>query len=116
MLGAMFFQPVVAMVMGDFGPGRYPTLSAALVVVGAIMMRSLRDIEWDEPTESIPAFLTMVFIPLSFSIADGIALGLIAFAALKLLTGRGRQVPALIYVFAAILSLRYILPAVGLMP
>jgi AGZA family xanthine/uracil permease-like MFS transporter len=80
------------------------------------MMRSLRDIEWDEPTESIPAFLTMVFIPLSFSIADGIALGLIAFAALKLLTGRGRQVPALIYVFAAILSLRYILPAVGLMP
>jgi AGZA family xanthine/uracil permease-like MFS transporter len=113
MLGALFFRPLVEMVIGEFG-GKFPTIAPALIVVGALMMRAIRDVQWDEITESLPAFLTLVTIPLAYSIADGIAIGFIAYAAGKLLAGRPKECPILVYVFAILLSLRFIAPPTGL--
>ena len=54
-----------------------------------MMLKPLRELHWDDPTEYLPAFLVLVGIPLTFSIADGIAFGLISYAIAKLATGRG---------------------------
>lgn len=82
--------------------GSYPPITAAaLVLVGGMMLRNVKDIEWDDPTEVVPAFLMLIGIPLSFSIADGLALGFVAYVLIKLCTGRGREVPVAIYVAAA---------------
>lgn len=83
---ALPLTPVIAMV------GSYPPITApALVLVGALMMRELTRVQWQDPTEAIPAFLTLVGIPLTFSIADGVALGLIAYPVIKAGAGRGRE-------------------------
>jgi AGZA family xanthine/uracil permease-like MFS transporter len=83
---ALFFFPVIAMV------GSYPPLTApALVLVGSAMLRSVRRIDWSDTTESLPAFLILIGIPLSYSISDGLALGFIAYPAVKIASGRGRE-------------------------
>jgi AGZA family xanthine/uracil permease-like MFS transporter len=71
------------------------------------MMQSVRDIRWDDPTDAIPAFLTMIVMPLAISITDGIAFGFIAYAILKVAAGRGREVDRLVYLFAALFLARY---------
>ena len=114
LLGAMFFQPLVGMVMGDFsgaGGRVFPTISAALIVVGAMMLRAIREIDWDDVTEYLPAFLTVVVMPLTMSIAAGIAIGFVSYAVGKLLSGKPRKCPLLVYVFAVLFILRYALPA-----
>jgi AGZA family xanthine/uracil permease-like MFS transporter len=88
----------------------YPVTSPALIVVGSLMIRSVRDVDWDDFTDALPAFLTLVLIPLTFSITDGIAFGFISHALLKLVTGRAREAHWLIYVFAALFILRYAVP------
>ncbi|HET7463402.1 MAG TPA: NCS2 family permease, partial [Longimicrobium sp.] len=62
---------------------------------------------WDDATEAIPAFLTMIGMPLTFSIANGLALGFVSYPAIKLLAGRGREVSPLVYVLAALFVIRY---------
>ena len=71
------------------------------------MMEGVRQIKWDDLTEAIPAFLTLMTMPLAVSITDGIAFGLIASVILKLATGRARELDWLAYVFAAVFLLRY---------
>jgi AGZA family xanthine/uracil permease-like MFS transporter len=112
---SLFFHPLVQM----FGEGValtgagaspaviHPVIAPALVLVGAMMLREVRHIDWEDPTEGIPAFLTVVIMPLAVSITDGIAFGFIAYALLKLAVGRGREVDRLVYVFAALFLLRY---------
>jgi AGZA family xanthine/uracil permease-like MFS transporter len=122
---AMFFSPLVQMISGGFAiqeviniEGQqvtraftlYPVTSPALIVVGSLMIRSVRDIDWDDFTEALPAFLTLVVMPLTFSITDGIAFGFIGYALLKLVTGRGREAHWLIYVFALLFIARYAIP------
>jgi len=100
---ALFFSPLIAMV------GSYPPITApALVMVGAMMIRNVTKIDWDDATESVPAFLTLIGIPLSYSIADGLALGLISYPAVKLLAGRGREVGWLTYLLAVVLVLYFV--------
>jgi AGZA family xanthine/uracil permease-like MFS transporter len=95
---ALFFSPLIAMV------GSYPPITApALVVVGAMMMQNVAKIDWKEHTESVPAFLILIGIPLSYSIADGLALGFIAYPIIKVLSGRGREIGWLTYLLAAVL-------------
>src|SRR6476620_2811327 len=95
---ALFFSPVIAMI------GSYPPITApALVVVGAMMIQNVSKIDWKDHSESVPAFLTMLGIPLSYSFADGLALGFISYPILKLFTGRARQVSWLTYLLALIL-------------
>lgn len=80
----------------------------ALIVVGALMLSGLRGIDWDDYAVSIPVFLTIVTMPLTFSIANGVSFGVISYAAIKLLSGRGKEVDPLLYVVAALLIARYV--------
>ena len=80
----------------------------ALIVVGALMLSGLRGIDWDDYAVSIPVFLTIVTMPLTFSIANGVSFGVISYAAIKLLSGRGKEVDPLLYVVATLLVARYV--------
>ncbi len=83
--------------------------AAALLFVATLMLRSLSDIDWADPTEAAPAAIAAIAMPLSFSIADGIGLGFIAYAAAKILAGRPRQCPLAVYVVAAIFAVKFAL-------
>jgi AGZA family xanthine/uracil permease-like MFS transporter len=80
----------------------------ALILVGSLMLQGLRNVDWDDYAVSIPVFLTMVAMPLTFSIANGVSFGVISFAAIKLFSGRGKEVDPLLYLVAALLIARYI--------
>ncbi|MBS1810091.1 MAG: NCS2 family permease [Acidobacteria bacterium] len=97
---AAFLSPVAGVI---------PAIATApaLIIVGALMMRSVTSIRWDDLTEAIPALLTMLAMPLTFSIANGLALGFILYPILKALTGRWREVSPLVYVLAVVFVLRY---------
>lgn len=90
--------------------GAIPTFATApaLILVGALMVAGAARIEWDEPCIAIPAFLTLITIPLTYSIATGLSFGLISFAALELLTGRGRREHWMLYVLAGLFCLRFV--------
>jgi AGZA family xanthine/uracil permease-like MFS transporter len=109
---ALFFYPLVRMIGGGYDAGGgvtlQPVIAPALVLVGTMMMRGVQHVDWDDATEAIPAFLTMIVMPLAVSITDGIAFGFISYALLKLATGRGRSVHWMVYLFAALLLLRYV--------
>ena len=124
-LVALFFAPLVQAISGGYAApdtvlieGQqiartfvfYPVTSPALIVVGSLMIRAVRDVQWDDVTESIPAFLTLVLMPLTFSITDGMAFGFISYSLLKLATGRARQAHWLIHLFAVLFVLRYAVP------
>src|SRR5579872_2983898 len=80
----------------------------ALIVVGALMFEGLARIAWDDPAASIPAFLTIITMPLTFSIANGVSFGVISYAAIMLLSGRGKSVHLLLYLVAALLVARFV--------
>ena len=102
-LAALFVSPLVGMVAS------YPPITApALVVVGSLMLGSTLKIDWSDPGESLPAFLTIIGIPLTYSIADGLALGMVSYPIFKLAAGRGREVHWLMYVLAALLIPYYV--------
>jgi len=112
MLASLFLYPLSRMA-GDGmklpnGFQIYPVVAPALIVVGSMMLRNVRRIRWDDSTEAIPAFLTMVVMPFAFSITEGIAFGFISYAILKLVARRGREVHGLVYLFAVLFILRYI--------
>ncbi|MBN1901122.1 hypothetical protein JW926_07345 [Candidatus Sumerlaeota bacterium] len=73
-----------------------------------MMVNNVRKIDWSDYSESIPAFLAMIGIPLSFSIADGLALGFVSYPVVKLLSGKGKNVSWVIYLVAALLIARYL--------
>ena len=108
---ALFFHPLAKMIGGGYAaPGGailYPVVAPALILVGTMMMSSVRAIEWGDATESIPAFLAIVIMPLAVSITDGIAFGFISYAALKLAAGRAGEAHWLVYLFAVLFVIRY---------
>ena len=71
--------------------------AGALICVAMLMMGGMAHIDWDEHTETIPAIVTVIMMPLTFSVADGIALGFITYVAMKVLTGKHREVSASLY-------------------
>jgi AGZA family xanthine/uracil permease-like MFS transporter len=91
---ALFITPLVAVVP-------YEAASPALVVVGFLMMTQVRHIPWDEYDLAIPAFLTIVVMPFTFSITNGIGAGFVAYAVIKLSRGRARDLHPLLWVIAA---------------
>ena len=80
----------------------------ALILVGAMMMGPLAEIDWDDPVVAIPAFLTLITIPLTFSIANGLAFGVIAFAVLKIATRRVTRSDWLLFTLAALFVARFV--------
>ncbi|MBZ5556790.1 MAG: NCS2 family permease [Acidobacteriia bacterium] len=107
---SLLFAPLVRMIGGGTVSGAatlYPVIAPPLILVGTMMIGGLRHVTWDDPTESIPAFLTLIMMPLAVSITEGVAFGFLAHAVLKLGAGRGREVHPLVYVFAALFLGRY---------
>ncbi|MFJ1460227.1 NCS2 family permease [Nocardia sp. N2S4-5] len=96
-LVAMFFFPLFAVVAGA------PAVTApALVVVGVLMARALGEIDWHKLEYAIPAFLTVVMMPLTYSIANGIAMGLLFYPVVMVARGRGREVHWVMWVLMAV--------------
>ena len=110
---ALFFSPLVQM----FGSGHevaegvvlHPITAPALIIVGCLMMKCVTRIEWTSYSDAIPAFLTLIVMPLTFSIAHGLAIGFISYPLVKALSGRAREVHWLVYLLAGLFVLRYIL-------
>ena len=103
---ALFVAPLV---------GAIPTAatSPALIIVGGLMLSSISEIPWSDPLVAFPAFLTLVTIPLTYSIATGLSFGMIAFAVLRIFSGRFRWKDWLLYVLAALFLLRFFYMARG---
>lgn len=98
---AMFLWPLAAAVPGA-------ATAPALILVGALMMQGIKSIAWDDMAEAVPAFLTIVLMPLTFSIANGVSIGIISYCAIKLLSGKAREAHWLFYVLGLLLVARYI--------
>jgi len=99
-LASLFIAPLAGVVPA------YAT-APALLFVACLMLRDLGDFDWNETTECIPAAITALLIPFTYSIAHGIAFGFITYAALKLLTGRFREVKPIVWVIALVFSFKY---------
>ncbi|MBN2104424.1 NCS2 family permease [bacterium] len=114
-LVALFFTPLVGMIgagwMSEAGFVN-PVTAPALVIVGAMMIKNVIKINWQDASEGIPAFLILLGIPLSFNIADGLAIGFIMYPIIKLACGKAREISWLVYLVAVIFILRYTLLSV----
>jgi len=110
---SLLFYPLVKAIGGGMptpeGGLLYPITAPALILVGAMMARLAGSIHWDDLTDAIPVFLIIVGIPLTFSIADGLALGFGFYPIVKLAAGRHREVHAVMYILAAASIARYAL-------
>ncbi|MFB8774979.1 NCS2 family permease [Streptomyces broussonetiae] len=105
---ALFLTPVATMV-----PSQAAT--PALLAVGFLILAgSVKEIDWADHTIAIPAFVTMVMMPFTYSITNGIGMGFITFTALRLVAGRGREVPVAMYAVSAVFAFYYLMPALGL--
>lgn len=91
----------------------YPVIAPVLIVIGCYMLPVVRHIDWNDFSEALPAFLTIMIMPFAMSITDGIAWGCIAYAVLKLFSGKPRQCPLTVYICAALFVLYYIFSAYG---
>ncbi|GGV69437.1 MULTISPECIES: NCS2 family permease [Streptomyces] len=105
---SLFLVPVATMV-----PSQAAT--PALVAVGFLILAgSIREIDWSDFTIAIPAFVTMLMMPFTYSITNGIGMGFITFVVLRLATGRAREIPVAMYVVAAVFAFYYLMPALNL--
>ena len=98
---ALLFAPVFLLIPAE-------ATAPALITVGMFMMSPIREIDLEDYTEAIPAFLTIVMMPYTFSIAEGIVFGLSSFVLLKVLTGRHREIPGLAYILVAMFVLKFL--------
>jgi adenine/guanine/hypoxanthine permease len=98
-LAALFISPLAGLIPAA-------ATAPALIVVGVLMAASLMKIDFDDLTEALPAFLVMVGMPFTFSIANGIAAGLVTYTFLKVLTGKAKEVHVIIYVLTVLFLIR----------
>jgi AGZA family xanthine/uracil permease-like MFS transporter len=100
---ALFLSPLITMI------GSYTTITApALIVVGSMMIKNVLKIQWNDFSESIPCFLIITGIPLTYSIADGLTLGFVSYPFIKLLSGKGKDVTWFMYILALLLVLYFV--------
>ncbi|MFC0133512.1 guanine permease [Massilia eurypsychrophila] len=99
-LACLFIAPLAGVVPA------YAT-APALLFVACLMLRELGEIDWSDTTESVPAAITALVIPFTYSIAEGIAFGFITYAVLKLTTGRAREVKPVVWIIAAVFVFRF---------
>lgn len=104
-VGLLFFAALfIAPLLGAIPAA---ATAPALIIVGSLMIGHAREIDWDDTVLALPAFLTIVAIPLTFSIANGLAFGFITYTLLKVLRGRGGEINWLVYVLTALFMLRF---------
>ena len=109
-LSALFFAPLVRMIGGGYvvgGTTFYPITAPVFIIVGCLMARNLVHINWRQWDEALPSYLIVVGMPLTFSIADGMALGFISYPLIKLFCGKAREVHWCIYLIAILFVFRY---------
>ena len=114
--GRSGFTAIVAAILFALSIFFTPLLSAippfatapVLLIVGVLMAGSITDINWDDPAESIPSFLTILFIPLSYSIAEGLAVGFISYPILKAIQGKAHEINLTVWILAAVFLLRFV--------
>lgn len=99
-IACLFFAPLAQSVPGF-------ATAPALLFVGALMIQGIVHIDWNDITEAVPAFLTIVFMPFTYSIADGIAMGFISYALIKLLTGQAKTVPYMVWIVAVLWAIKF---------
>lgn len=98
---SLFLTPIFVAVPGI-------ATAPALIVVGALMMRGAKDLDWLRADEAIPAFLTMIGMPLTYSIANGITFGIVSYVVIKLLSGRAREIHPVLLILAVVLVLFHV--------
>ncbi len=112
---AIFFSPFIAMVGGgyayspEFGLYLYPITAPVLIIVAALMMREIVKVKWDDFSESIPGILTFIGIPLTYSIADGLAFGFISYTFIKILSGKFKDLNLILVLVTLIFLVRFVL-------
>ncbi|MCM8777052.1 MAG: NCS2 family permease [Candidatus Omnitrophica bacterium] len=108
---ALFFYPFVRMIGTGIpwknGITLYPITAPALIIIGSLIMGTVKKIKWEDHTESIPAFLTILGIPLTYNIGDGMAMGFISYVVLKLFSGRYRELNWVLTVIAILFVFKY---------
>ncbi|MEM8546067.1 MAG: NCS2 family permease [Cyanobacteria bacterium P01_H01_bin.119] len=104
---SIFFIPLLSAIPG------YAT-APALLIVGVLMMGSVAGIRWSDPAESIPCFLTILLMPLTFSIAEGLAVGFIVYPLVKAFQGKAHEINWVVWLLAAIFILRFVLLGLGI--
>ena len=104
-LGAMFLAPLAAVIPAQ-------ATAPALIIVGFYMMSLVSGIRWDEPEEALPAFVTMLAMPFTWSITNGIGAGFVVFTAIKLLNGKARQLPLMVYIAAVAFVVYFAMPLI----
>lgn len=98
---AIFLSPIFIAIPGF-------ATAPALIFVGFLMITAVKDIHFDNPVDAIPAYLALLAMPILYSISDGIAVGVISYVLLHLLTGKGKEVKPLMYILAVLFVLKYI--------
>jgi AGZA family xanthine/uracil permease-like MFS transporter len=113
LIAALFFSPVAMMVGGGYEAAKgvflYPVIAPVLIIIGSLMMKGITNIRWDDTSEALPAFLTIMTMTATVSITEGIAFGFIAYSLLKLVSGNGRNVHWMIHLFSILFVLRYMI-------
>ncbi len=108
----IFFIPVARMAGGGIeiaeGKVLYPVTAPALIYVGSIMIRNITNIDWNDVASAFPCFLIIIGIPLTFSIADGMAFGFITYPIFMLIAGRGKQLHWLMFLLGVIFLAYYV--------
>ncbi len=97
----LFLAPIVSLVPNA-------ATSPVLIIVGALMLGAIRNIDFDDWTEGFPAYLVIVLMPFTYSIANGISAGLVAYPLLKIISGRAKEVNWIMYVLAVLVIIRYV--------
>ncbi|SCG84520.1 putative protein MJ0326 [Proteiniborus sp. DW1] len=98
---ALFLAPIFGIIPGA-------ATAPALILVGLSMMSSVLKVDFDDYTEAIPAFLAIIMMPIAYSIAEGIVFGMVSYAVLKLIAGRGKEVSPVVYILSVLFILKYI--------
>lgn len=104
---SIFFIPLIAAIPA------FATVPA-LLIVGVLMMGNITGIRWSDPAESIPSFLTIILMPLSYSIAEGLAVGLITYPLIKAFQGKGKETTIAMWILAGVFVLRFVINALNL--
>jgi AGZA family xanthine/uracil permease-like MFS transporter len=111
-LATLFLVPLIAQIAAGVRIGEhvyYPVTAPALIAVGVLMAKAVVRIDWEDPTEAVPAFLTLSLMPASFGISHGLAAGFVSYAGMKIAAGRRGEVHWLLYAIAALFAARYLL-------
>ncbi len=102
---ALFFSPIFSIIPGE-------ATAPALVLVGLFMMSPIKEIDLNDFTEAIPAFLAIIMMPFAYSIAEGIVFGMVSYVVLKLITGKYKDVSVVMYILALLFILKEIMPLI----